>query len=154
MSDPDLFAPPADTAAAPLPPPPGDGTAAIADLDEAELDEADLGEDLVGVDDEAVEDERPATVYESSDEWVESWLMRWSRPPDRWCANWTEHPYGAVRLHALWQSWEAANLEGGGAMSSWWIVHHDAHMAVLGGAKGPFARCQPKHVADDTNWRR
>lgn len=103
------------------------------------------------VDDDLEVDEL-ATVFDSTAAWVEQWMMRFSPKPDHWCDEWMSHPEVASRLHALWQAWEVANYEQGAAMSSWWLMHFDGHMAVIGAGRGPFARCQSTGHTDRDPW--
>lgn len=126
-----LFAP-AAAAEAPLPPPPAPTAPGEADELEGEGD----------------------TVFPSTRAWVEQWMTRYAPRPDLWCDDWMSHPEVASRLWALWQAWEVANYEQGAAMSSWWLMHFDGHLAVIGAARGPFARCQTAGHTDRDPWGR
>lgn len=123
-----VFAP--APATAPLPPPAPTASADVNELAEGE------------------------TVFPSTQAWAEEWMMRFAPRPDLWCDDWMRHPEVASRLWALWQAWEVANYEGGAAMSSWWLMHFDGHMAVIGAARGPFARCQSSGHTDRDPWGR
>lgn len=112
--------------------------------------ESATSDDELGVDVEPVGE----TVFASTQAWVEEWMMRFAPRPELWCDQWTRHPDVTSRLWALWQAWEVANYEQGAAMSSWWLMHFDGHMAVLGAARGPFARCQGSGHTDRDPWGR
>ncbi|RJO77646.1 DUF4913 domain-containing protein [Nocardia panacis] len=64
-----------------------------------------------------------------------------------WCPEWWRHPQVAVRLTALWLTWEAARASGtADAMSTWWLHHADPHLRVLCDAdNGPMYRCTTRH---------
>ena len=66
--------------------------------------------------------------------------------PVVWCPRWWEHPGAAMRLKALWHSWEVLRLQPGGT-STWWVQHYDPHMrALLDADRGPFYRCHKTHT--------
>ncbi len=66
--------------------------------------------------------------------------------PVVWCPRWWEHPAAAMRLKALWHSWEVLRLQPGGT-STWWVQHYDPHMrALLDADRGPFYRCHKTHT--------
>jgi hypothetical protein len=63
-----------------------------------------------------------------------------------WCPEWWRHPEAVDRLHALWHAWETLRLQGGTAMSDWWIHHFDPHYMVLADLeRGPFQACGHGH---------
>lgn len=64
-----------------------------------------------------------------------------------WCAQWWRHLPVAIRLTALWRSWEAARASGApDAMSPWWLHHADPHLRMLcDGDNGPMYRCGSRH---------
>lgn len=101
--------------------------------------------------DTAFDEEPPSadTLFESSLAWVEGWMMRYTSRPAAWCDQWADHPDVGSRIYDLWKAWEVAFVEGGAAMSSWWLLHFDGHMAYLGAPRGPFARCHAGHVSHD-----
>jgi hypothetical protein len=59
-----------------------------------------------------------------------------------WCGEWWRHPEAVERLTTLWHAWETLRIEGGTAMSNWWVYHFDPHFAVLSDSeRGPFQAC-------------
>lgn len=101
-----------------------------------------------------LEEIQPAQAFEDSAAWCDQWLDRFTALPDTWCDRWAEHPEAAARIHALWEAWETAFADGGGAMSTWWLIHHAGHMDVLASSRGPFARCHNGHVPHTPRSRR
>lgn len=87
---------------------------------------------------------KPAPLFRSLEAWVSGWFapiyVRRSSRDFRWCPEWWQHAEVISRLQCLWETWEVARLEGGGAMSGWW---HDVeqHMAVITADGGPFGEC-------------
>jgi hypothetical protein len=60
----------------------------------------------------------------------------------RWCAQWWRHPEALERLGAVWNAWETCRLQGGAAMSWWWVHSFDPNFAVLSDPRrGPFEAC-------------
>ena len=86
-------------------------------------------------------------AYPDLDSWVGDYFTRvYARPLGgewRWCPSWVEHPEAAVRLDALWRSWETLRSDPGLGMSTWLRDHLDPQLTVLLGNRGPFARCSP-----------
>ena len=59
-----------------------------------------------------------------------------------WCPKWWEHPPAAIRLDALWKSFEAGRVDGDGAwLASWLAYTADPIMAWLQSDRGPFREC-------------
>ena len=95
-------------------------------------------------------DDKPRQeTFASVVEWVEVWLAptitrRFGKSGHTWCAQWWRHQELAVRFHALWRAWEAANHDAGTAPSTWWVHALDPQLRiVLDAATGPLYRCTP-----------
>lgn len=59
-----------------------------------------------------------------------------------WCPRWWEHDGAAMRLHALWMSWEQLRVqEPTLGMAMWLASYADPIMNVLLSPTGPFNRC-------------
>ncbi|WP_232331698.1 DUF4913 domain-containing protein [Nocardia puris] len=58
-----------------------------------------------------------------------------------WCAEWYRHAEAAVRLDAMWRSWEYYRHDRTQGLSLWFLDHADAHMAALLDRAGPFKLC-------------
>lgn len=93
-------------------------------------------------------DQDEQMTYEYAD--LETWLDEWLAPTyeqginseQAWCSEWYLH-FGAVqRLYALWQSWEVARAEGGGAMATWFVSIADPMMRELMKDDGTFYGCK------------
>ena len=86
-------------------------------------------------------------AYPDLDSWVGDYFTRvYARPLGgewRWCPSWVEHPEAAVRLDALWHSWEVLRSDPDLGMSTWLRDHLDPQLTILLGNRGPFARCSP-----------
>lgn len=63
----------------------------------------------------------------------------------RWCRQWWNHESVMMRLTALWQAYEAAYAEGGGAMSTWMLDHADRHFNQIMAEGGPLSECRANH---------
>ena len=62
-----------------------------------------------------------------------------------WCAQWWSHPEALARLTAAWSCWEVARIEGGPAMSAWFIHTMDPHLdRLMDVERGPFQRCSDR----------
>jgi cytochrome P450 len=67
----------------------------------------------------------------------------------KWCPEWWRHPEAVRRLTALWHAWERLRLEGGAAVSTWWLYHFDGHFRVLTDPEyGPFQSCSHEGHTD------
>ncbi|MFF2088380.1 DUF4913 domain-containing protein [Nocardia sp. NPDC058176] len=62
-----------------------------------------------------------------------------------WCPQWWRHPSVAIRLDALWRSWEVARHGGGLGISFWLLDHADPHIRALTSERGPFRHCSIEH---------
>lgn len=64
-----------------------------------------------------------------------------------WCAVWWEHPAVGVRLHALWQAWEATLAgDDDAAMARWWVQLAEPMLRIIcNGETGPMWQCTPVH---------
>lgn len=59
-----------------------------------------------------------------------------------WCPNWWEHDGAAMRLQALWMSWEQLRAQDPAmGMAVWLTSYADPIMNVLLSTTGPFNRC-------------
>lgn len=104
------------------------------------------------VDDEQ-EQPPPPPLYPTLEAWVSSnfWPMFLHRVPEtprvRWCLQWWNHTEAIVRLHILWQGWEAARQDA--SLKAGWWLDLDHHLPILMGIDGPFRNCRPvegKHM--------
>jgi hypothetical protein len=83
--------------------------------------------------------------YPTLDAWVASWFApTFARRlgQARWCARWWAHPEAAVRLEALWRTWEVLRLDPAFGMATWLREHLDPQRAPLFGNDGPFQACE------------
>ncbi|HEY5841026.1 MAG TPA: DUF4913 domain-containing protein [Mycobacterium sp.] len=93
----------------------------------------------------------PADEFDALPVFVDAWLAPTiaRRLGDRgqgstWCPQWWRHRETSMRLSAAWRAWETARVDGGNAMSSWWVHHLDPHLRVVMDAEhGPMYRCSP-----------
>ncbi|MDR1513925.1 MAG: DUF4913 domain-containing protein [Propionibacteriaceae bacterium] len=91
------------------------------------------------------DDEQVLPWYGNVVEWCDDWL-RWTFRPQIdgrsrvWLARWWEVDEAVCRLDALWQAWEAARVQGGDAMSAWWLMHADPCLRLLMAPDGPLSR--------------
>ncbi|MDR6794609.1 hypothetical protein J2W89_003791 [Pseudarthrobacter oxydans] len=65
--------------------------------------------------------------------------------PIRWCRQWWNHESVMMRLTALWQAYEVAYAEGGGAVSTWILDHADRHFDRIMSEGGPLSECRKDH---------
>lgn len=65
--------------------------------------------------------------------------------PVRWCRQWWNHESVMMRLIALWQAYEVAYAEGGGAVSTWMLDHADRHFDRIMAEGGPLSECRSDH---------
>lgn len=87
-----------------------------------------------------------ANLHDFFGEYLAPMIRRRDGGGRRWCSEWWRHPEAVARLTALWHAWETLRLEGGTAMSDWWIHHFDPHFFVLADAeRGPFQACGDGH---------
>ena len=98
-------------------------------------------------DDEAGHEQEPELYFGSVDEFVREYLCKvYRRRVDGrgtqrvWAAEWWKYPEAAIRLEALWRSWEKLRQDASTGMSVWWRDHADHHMAVLLDPSGPFGK--------------
>ncbi|GAA3932747.1 hypothetical protein GCM10023085_12650 [Actinomadura viridis] len=63
----------------------------------------------------------------------------------RWCAKWWCHAEAAIRITAMWETWEHFRYEGVLGMSTWLTQHAGPHMDVLLSPDGPFTACSPDY---------
>lgn len=63
----------------------------------------------------------------------------------RWCRRWWNHQSVMMRLTALWQGYEVAYAEGGGAVSTWMLDHADRHFDRIMADGGPLSECRSDH---------
>jgi len=63
----------------------------------------------------------------------------------RWCRQWWNHESVMMRMTALWQGYEVAYAEGGGAMSTWMLDHADRHFDRIMAEGGPLSECRSDH---------
>ncbi|WP_426225306.1 DUF4913 domain-containing protein [Pseudarthrobacter sp. DSP2-3-2b1] len=63
----------------------------------------------------------------------------------RWCWQWWNHQSVMMRLTALWQGYEVAYGEGGGAVSTWMLDHADRHFDRIMADGGPLSECRSDH---------
>lgn len=89
--------------------------------------------------------EEPAQLkYANLVDFVEQHLLPLYRRDVRtWCPQWWKHAEAAVRLDALWMSWEQLRREAGTGSSTWLRDHLDHHMTVLTSDDGPLKGCTP-----------
>ncbi len=83
-------------------------------------------------------------AYGDAVAWVEEWfapVFARRLGATHWCAAWWRHDEAALRLEALWRSWEMARADGGLGMASWLRDHLDAQLRVLFAPDGPFQAC-------------
>jgi hypothetical protein len=60
----------------------------------------------------------------------------------KWCSRWWSHPEAIVRLTALWQTWEVAQIsQDPAAMADWIRTYLDWLNPPLLSAVGPFNEC-------------
>ena len=95
----------------------------------------------------------PEPAYPNSATWVAKWLCpnleREIKRTFEWCPQWWDHPEAVQRLEALWRAWEFLRLDPGIGMSTWWVDHADAHLALLCNPDiGPFGHCHTTHGRD------
>jgi hypothetical protein len=72
-------------------------------------------------------------------------LAQRGTPDIRWCNQWWNHESVMMRMIALWQGYEAAYAEGGGAVSTWMLDHADRHFDRIMAAGGPLSKCKSDH---------
>jgi hypothetical protein len=60
---------------------------------------------------------------------------------NRWCPRWKEHLEVAVRMEALWRTWEIARLRDEIGVAEWLRVELDHHSPIIHAPDGPFAGC-------------
>jgi len=72
--------------------------------------------------------------------------------PIRWCKQWWNHGSVMMRLTALWQAYEAAYAEGGGAVSTWMLDHADRHFDRIMAEGGPLSECRSDHGNNMTRY--
>jgi len=97
------------------------------------------------------------TVYGSADEWLRKyWRFTYRRrvsakgtATGRWKAEWWNTDEAVQRLETLWRSWEAARLDPGLGMSTWWINHVGPQMTVLLSPDGPFGDSKDENEVGD-----
>lgn len=92
--------------------------------------------------------------FDDLDAWVRGWFapcvslrLTGEGRGLTWCSVWWEHTAVGVRLHALWQAWEAA-LAGSddAAMARWWVQLADPMLRIVcNGETGPMWQCTPDH---------
>lgn len=70
----------------------------------------------------------------------------------RWCSQWWNHESVMMRMIALWQGYEVAYNEGGGAVSTWILDHADRHFDRIMDAKGPLSKCATDHTEGMTRY--
>ncbi|QHK22655.1 DUF4913 domain-containing protein (plasmid) [Pseudarthrobacter psychrotolerans] len=63
----------------------------------------------------------------------------------RWCRQWWNHQSVMMRMTALWQGYEVAYAEGGGAVSTWVLDHADRHFDRIMSDGGPLSECRADH---------
>jgi hypothetical protein len=63
----------------------------------------------------------------------------------RWCSQWWNHESVMMRMIALWQGYEVAYADGGGAVSTWILDHADRHFDRIMAAGGPLSKCKSDH---------
>jgi hypothetical protein len=63
----------------------------------------------------------------------------------RWCRQWWNHQSVMMRMTALWQGYEVAYAEGGGAVSTWMLDHADRHFDRIMAEGGPLSECRSDH---------
>lgn len=63
----------------------------------------------------------------------------------RWCSQWWNHESVMMRMIALWQGYEVAYADGGGAVSTWILDHADRHFDRIMAAGGPLSKCKTDH---------
>jgi len=59
----------------------------------------------------------------------------------RWCPRWNEHHEVAVRMEALWRTWEIARLRDELGVAEWLRSELDHHAPIIHAPDGPFAGC-------------
>ncbi|MEQ4568505.1 DUF4913 domain-containing protein [Paenarthrobacter sp. CAP02] len=72
-------------------------------------------------------------------------LQQRGTAPIRWCRQWWNHESVMMRLTALWQAYEVAYAEGGGAVSTWMLDHADRHFDRIMAEGGPLSECRSDH---------
>jgi hypothetical protein len=60
---------------------------------------------------------------------------------NRWCPRWNEHHEVAVRMEALWRTWEIARLHDETGIAEWLRAELDHHAPIIHASDGPFAGC-------------
>lgn len=72
--------------------------------------------------------------------------------PIRWCKQWWNHESVMMRMTALWQAYEVAYAEGGGAVSTWMLDHADRHFDRIMAEGGPLSECRSDHGHNMTRY--
>jgi hypothetical protein len=110
----------------------------VTEYDKADYDDAEATE--------AADESR--ALYPDFETWMIEWLVPTIHRPLRngvlWCPKWWAHTEAVTRFDSLWRAWESARLEGGAAMSFWWVMHFDPHWSVMTSDRGPFAACKDR----------
>lgn len=92
---------------------------------------------------------------------LESWVTGYycvvfARRPssvNRWCPRWYEHLEVAVRMEALWRTWEIARLRDELGIAEWLRAELDHHAPIIHAADGPFAGCVDGEHRSPTTYR-
>ena len=79
-------------------------------------------------------------------------LAQRGTPPIQWCRQWWNHESVMMRLTALWQAYEVAYAEGGGALSTWMLDHADRHFDRIMAEGGPLSECRSDHGHNMTRY--
>lgn len=79
-------------------------------------------------------------------------LQQRGTAPIRWCKQWWNHESVMMRLTALWQAYEVAYAEGGGAVSTWMLDHADRHFDRIMAEGGPLSECRSDHGENMTRY--
>jgi len=99
------------------------------------------------------EDEESPPTFRFAADWVEQILAKTYIRRDgqdvRWCPRWWAHPEAAIRLGALWQTWEVAVADDGQyGMANWLRDYLDRLLPPLLSPAGPFAACSRRGHLD------
>lgn len=89
----------------------------------------------------------PELLYPTMEEFLTDYLTLMYEVPmitgrRTWCPEWWKHAGAAIRIQALWMSWEDARRNGGlSGLASWIVNHADPIMNVLFETDGVFKSC-------------
>jgi Domain of unknown function (DUF4913) len=84
-------------------------------------------------------------LYADLESWVRDYycvvFARRLSATTRWCPRWNEHHEVAVRMEALWRTWEIARIRDELGIADWLRTELDHHAPIIHAPDGPFAGC-------------